>query len=125
MKKEKIQIVVDKFLPEEQREPVHLPEWVASIQEYMEDAMGHIKVVLAEVVDTEERNKRIARIIYPKKLDKIVGKNLDSVTKVDLDFQNGIAQLTVMLKQGKNLSNDMKLTTTFFINKEKNKLRED
>lgn len=125
MKKEKIQIVVDKFLPEEQREQVHLPEWVAPIQEYMEDAMDHIKVVLAEVVDTEERNKRIARIINPKKLDKIVGKNLDSVTKVDLDFQNGIALLTVLLKQGKNLSNDMKLTTTFFINKEKNKLRED
>lgn len=125
MKKERIQIVVDKFLPEEQREQVHLPEWVAPIQEYMEDAMDRIKVVLAEVVDSEERNKRIARIINPKKLDKIVGKNLDSVTKVDLDFQNGIAQLTVMLKQGKNLSNDMKLTTTFFINKEKNKLRED
>lgn len=125
MKKEKIQIVVDKFLPEEQREQVHLPEWVASIQEYMEDAMDHIKVVLAEVVDSEERNKRIARIINPKKLDKIVGKNLDSVTKVDLDFQNGIALLTVLLKQGKNLSNDVKLTTTFFINKEKNKLRED
>lgn len=125
MKKEKIQIVVDKFLPEEQREQVHLPEWVAPIQEYMEDAMDHIKVVLAEVVDSEERNKRIARIINPKKLDKIVGKNLDSVTKVDLDFQNGIAQLTVLLKQGKNLSNEMKLTTTFFINKEKNKLRED
>lgn len=119
MKKEKIQIVVDKFLPEEQREQVHLPEWVAPIQEYMEDAMDHIKVVLAEVVDSEERNKRIARIINPKKLDKIVGKNLDSVTKVDLDFQNGIALLTVLLKQGKNLSNDMKLTTTFFINKEK------
>lgn len=125
MKKERIQIVVDKFLPEEQREQVHLPEWVAPIQEYMEDAMDHIKVVLAEVVDSEERNKRIARIINPKKLDKIVGKNLDSVTKVDLDFQNGIALLTVLLKQGKNLSNDMKLTTTFFINKEKNKLRED
>lgn len=122
MKKEKIQIVVDKFLPEEQREPVHLPEWVASIQEYMEDAMDHIKVVLAEVVDSEERNKRIARIINPKKLDKIVGKNFDSVTKVDLDFQNGIALLTVLLKQGKNLSNDMKLTTTFFINKEKKQI---
>lgn len=115
MKNNTVNIVIDKFLPEEQRGKTILPEWADRLQDYMFETMVAIKAMLAEVSDQETRAERLAEIVDCKAICEVIGKDITPVAEIEIDAKGETIKFTIVLKQGENMPKEMTFVQTSFI----------
>lgn len=110
-----MKIVIDKFLPVEQRGKVVLPEWADRLQDYMFETMVAIKSMLAEVSDQETRAERLAEIVDCKAICEVIGKDVAPVASTEIDAKGETIKFSIVLKKGKNMPKEMTFVQTSFI----------
>lgn len=118
MSRKKTTFVIDKFLPEEQKGKANYPEWVTQLTDYMSDAAYDLSKRLADVTNIAEREKLMADALDCSTIRNIVGKEVEPIAMVDVSPKEGTICLSVKLKRGKNMPQEITIDVkTLFDNK--------
>lgn len=111
-------IVIDKFLPEEQKGNVKKPEWMEHLLEYMTEVAEELKVSLNAETEPEMFAKLANKKLRSEIICKIIGKDVTPVSLVEFKPGDEL-KITVTLKQGKNMPQEITLVQTTILKQEK------
>ncbi|MCQ2345891.1 MAG: hypothetical protein MJZ82_03905 [Paludibacteraceae bacterium] len=104
-------IVIDKFLPKEQRGNMKKPEWMEHLLEYMTEVAEELKVSLSAETEPETFAKLTNKKLRSEIICKIIGKDVTPVSLVEFKPGDEL-KITVTLKQGKNMPKEITLVHT-------------
>lgn len=112
-------IVIDKFLPEEQRGKSKKPEWVTRLHVYMSEVMADLQTIYAEVSDPEERAEQMIARLGKDSIGEIVGKDVLPLMEIEMDPNGKTIKLTATFKQGKNMPQELTFVHTTILKQQK------